>query len=214
MKAIETLNNDAFNMFQRGSWKKASRTWSEVLKNIAPEVRDLKFESDEDESAHLDLLVPLTLDVSQVDERIFPLFAQGLRFIRQSATPYTTHEYQRLAAVTCYNIGLCHHIQGLVEPQSLRKAIRAYRHARDILDTCTLFVQASVEDQVVALAITNNVGHILEQTYETDQALRQLHLLEAVLTTTMVCPQVLDFHLTCALFSRTECSLRLHAPAA
>jgi hypothetical protein len=216
MTTLETLNSEAMKLFAQGAWKDASKVFNEALKQIAPQVTQLCLcRGDENDSAEIALTcVPVALNVAAPDERIFPLFPQGLHYADLSADPCTS-EYQRVAAVTCYNIGLCNHILGLADPRSLQKAMRAYRHARDILDTCTMYINASSEDvKLIALAIANNVGHILELTYEKDRALNQLRELDNILASASFSPQLLDFHLTSSLFSRTECCYRLHAPAA
>jgi hypothetical protein len=215
MTTIETLNHEAMKLFARGAWKEASKAFNEVLKQIAPQVTQLSLCSgDENDSPIALTCVPVSLDVVTPDERIFPLFPQGLHYADLSPDPCTS-EYQRVAAVTCYNIGLCNHLLGLADRRSLQKAMRAYRHARDILDTCTMYINASSEDvKLVALAIANNLGHILELTYEKDRALNQLRELDNILASASFSPQLVDFHLTSSLFSRTECCYRLHAPAA
>jgi hypothetical protein len=216
MTTLETLNSKAMKLFAGGAWKEASKVFNEVLKQIAPKVTQLSLctSGDENDSDIALKCVPASLDVATPDERIFPLFPQGLHYADLSPEPCTS-EYQRVAAVTCYNIALCHHILGLADRRSLQKAMRAYRHARDILDTCTMYINASSEDvKLIALAIANNVGHILELTYEKDRALNQLRELDSILASASYSPQLLDFHLTSSLFSRTECCYRLHAPAA
>lgn len=216
MPMIEKQNAEAFAMFASGSFKEAAKVWNGVLRAVVPHVRDLTIFNDEEETSKITLLcVPVTPKVAPFDERIFPLFAQGILYTRPSPTPWSVAEYQRVAAVTCYNIGLCHHLQGLVERRCLQKAMRAYRHARDILDTCTMYINASTDDvKLIAMAITNNMGHVLEQSYETEQALRRLQELDSILSSTTYTDQLLDFHLTSSLYSRSQRCLHLHAPSA
>jgi hypothetical protein len=138
------------------------------------------------------------------------------------------------AATSLFNLGLCHHLQALLHGNRATtcydKALRAYDAAQRILEGAGLFdflsappLAAPHEHQELHLlifALTNNVGHVMDQLHAHDAAHQQLvllHLLAAALRRTSPASEAgpfAPFLLTAALHPRRNRGCPHPAPCA
>ena len=155
---------------------------------------------------------------SPVGDRIFAVFPRFFLPEARSTYGWTLEDYRLVAATTVYNIALSHHLQGSLRSDSrddFVKALKAYKAARDLLNSATADIAAaSGAVKLLALAISNNEGHLLEQSFDLDAATSCLHRLHSLLPHTEWSEDSVPFLLTAVLFPDHAGGPYLHAPIA
>lgn len=225
---IASLSAQALNNLSKGSFQESSRIWSCVLRQLLPHVLD----SSEDGGGavfqfggparcggvQIRCLSSLESTPSPTGDRIFAVFPRFFLPEESSTYGWTLEDYRLVAAATVYNIALSHHLQGLLRSDNREdyvKALKAYKAARDLLCSATAdFTMASGEAKLLALAISNNEGHLLEQSYDLDAATSCLHRLHSLLPHMDWSEDSVPFLLTAVLFPDHTGGQYLHAPIA
>jgi len=226
---IELLNAHAASLLSQGEMTEASKAWSYSLRQVLPLVLETSEETEfgamPESSVVKDhgIILQCMRDMPKVessDERVFSLFPHAFHYSKCESSQNAAcnlEETRQVAACIVYNIALCHHLlglQGACNRVQLNKALTAYKAARDLLYSTTSDITASNENtKILALAIANNEGHILDHLFEKEQAKQCLQQLRYILSRTCWSEVSEHFHVTAVLFPSLEC-LRLHAPAA
>jgi tetratricopeptide (TPR) repeat protein len=134
-------------------------------------------------------------------DRTFAVYASAIEYHasipRSSATAAAglLADDLAMAATSLFNLGLCHHLQALLRGDRATacydKALKAYDAAQRILEGAGLFDGLSAapwaapqqhhhELHLLMFALTNNVGHVLDQLHAHDAAHQQLVLLHVL----------------------------------
>ena len=136
-------------------------------------------------------------------DRTFAVYASAIQYcVSSHPSSVSMQDDLVLAATSVFNLGLCHHLQALLHgdqdaPKRYEKALRAYWASQRILEGSGLFCsscmmcrrphyeapEASREQQglrLLQLALTNNIGHVYDQTHSHDDARRQLEILHSL----------------------------------
>jgi predicted Zn-dependent protease with MMP-like domain len=196
MEAMDTiaLNNNAVDLMRQG-----------YLHDVNPDFRlalDKLHRIDEQEDVNLadNFVTPTFLSVRSVplehslsnsssyqDHHIFSLFDRALVIDGAELVAASSNaDKDCSAAVVLFNTGLAFHLQGRrdirSQQTSFKKALSFYKMAFEILERCSKSEEEEV-NQLVHLAVVNNMGHINSHFCEGTEAQNCLHLLQTMLET-------------------------------
>ena len=229
MHMILRLNARLCQGLSRGSFVDAAAVATQIVRLILPQLQESN-QDDRQASGRTPvavgrirlICVPARLPRDLPDERIFCVFCSSFKVcLEESAFRVTDSDLRVLAASAVYNIGLCFHLQSLVGAANrsslVDHALKAYRAAGMLLRPLPLSRGLAVpgpDALLLAMGITNNQGHLLEQRFDDArvlQCLRELHVLAAHTAWTEASAPL---HGTVVLFPSTDSGGSIHAPSA
>jgi tetratricopeptide (TPR) repeat protein len=188
---IISVNNNAVDLLRQGSFRKAIPVFLSALRElhsiVGVQKQDTNMDLDDDgsnlssTSVREVRSVPLGDALSYLkpsiyqDQDAFSIFDRAFLIDSSDLTSsiYSSEEGQSLTApVLLYNMGLAYQLLGMEDLRSqhsnLKKAMKAYRMAAAI-----------AKNDLVSLAVSNNMGHIYSQFCDTQESQRCLDCLQA-----------------------------------
>jgi hypothetical protein len=226
------LNKRAVALMREGFFMDAYTVLHEALEALKNKVSESEPTQDLDSSLEGSLLpvgVRYGAGAETIEKNAFSFYPQAFDFSgSDSELTATSLNDVRMAAVCLYNFGLCFHVQGLGRPSSRQyfaKALQMYATALSLLEATS--GHTDNRDQLLKLALYNNVGHIHScehKAVEIQDCLEHLRsILESSterssqpalqgcdLASTLHGLKYLDFHLNVVILYGT----RRHSPAA
>jgi tetratricopeptide (TPR) repeat protein len=186
---IIALNNDAVNLMRHGSFQNAIPYFLSALRELhritgvqkqsmnidpiadddsklsRPFVREVRSVALGDTLSYLKPSIYRDQDAFSVFDRAFLIDSFDL------ASIYSSEGQKSTTAVLLYNMGLAYQLLGMqdfpTQQRNLKKAMKVYRMA------------AAIANDLVSLAVSNNMGHIYSHFCETQDSQRCLDSLRA-----------------------------------
>jgi tetratricopeptide (TPR) repeat protein len=190
MQAMDIIevNNNAVNLMRRGSFRKAIPFFLSALRELH-RITGLQRQSTnmnpiDDDSKRSRTLVREVRSVAlgdtlsylkpsiYQDQDAFSVFDRAFLIDSSaSASIYSSEGQNFTTTVLLYNMGLAHQLLGMQDlpsrQRNLKKAMKVYRMA------------AAIANDLVSLAVSNNMGHIYSYFCETQESQRCLDYLQA-----------------------------------
>jgi tetratricopeptide (TPR) repeat protein len=181
---IITVNNNAVNLMRQGSFQQAIPFFLSALRELhrVTEVQkqNTSMEPIDDDNIVREVRsVPLGDTLSYLkpsiyqDQDAFSIFDRAFMIDTSSdlASIYSSEGQNDTIPVLLYNMGLAYQLLGMEDTRSqhsnLKKAMKVYRMA------------AAIANDVVSLAVSNNMGHIYSQFCDTQESQRCLNSVQA-----------------------------------
>lgn len=138
---------------------------------------------------------PLSVDATSSHlasgDRTFAAYACAFQYHPSPRFAADLEDDIATAATSVFNLGVCHHLQALLHGDMAttcyEKALKAYDASQKILEAAGFLDGTSSSQpyaaprhqalELLLLAVTNNVGHILDQLHAHDASHQQLELL-------------------------------------
>src|SRR3569623_841352 len=137
LSSISDLSYRAVELLRNGSYDESIQTWAAILRCVLTHIEEREEARMWPESVpcHGSSIVAVHLHqpCTKHDETTFSLFNRALVFVANSDDASSPLNYDRLAAMCLFNIGLCRHIAGLQtetsKVENLKQAIVHYKKA-------------------------------------------------------------------------------------
>lgn len=204
---IDDMSAKAFVLFSTGHIQEASQMWHGVVRRLLPLVTSDLAEPGLGNSeaecltrtlvAHppWEMASPAHSSLITSEDRTFAVYASAVQYAAHPSVARTLDDDLALAATSVFNLGLFHHLQGLLgggesdASRSYEKALRAYRASQQILEgsgLCGSLEEADPQPPqhpgliLLQLALANNMGHLHDQMHSHDDARLQLGILRSL----------------------------------
>jgi tetratricopeptide (TPR) repeat protein len=195
---VIAVNNNAVNLVQQGSFQAAILLFISALRELhrftGVQKQNMNMDPIDDEKDNNSAISAAVREVRSIplgdalsylkpsiyqDQDAFSIFDRAFLIDSSelsSSTIYSSEGQHFTAPVLLYNMSLAYQLLGMEDVRSqhsnLRKAMKAYRMAAAI-----------ARNDLVSLAVANNMGHIYSQFCNTQESQRCLDYLQAGLST-------------------------------
>jgi tetratricopeptide (TPR) repeat protein len=195
---VIAVNNNAVNLVQQGSFQEAILLFISALRELhrftGVQKQTMNMDPIDDEKDNNSVISAAVREVRSIplgdalsylkpsiyqDQDAFSIFDRAFLIDSSelsTSTIYSSEGQHFTAPVLLYNMGLAYQLLGMEAVRSqhsnLRKAMKAYRMAAAI-----------ARNDLVSLAVANNMGHIYSQFCNTQESQRCLDSLQAGLST-------------------------------
>jgi hypothetical protein len=219
----DSLTSKAARLFSASKFLEASRLWWSVFELLRPRLRN-------EEGASVAALSATGHDVVCIEAKpsstsldhagAISIYRSAIGYVRSPGLAWTNDDCRRAAAAAWYNMALAHHLHGMSDANnssSIKTALKAYGVARSLLASVARGRDArSLPEDVklLALAATNNRGHVLSSLHEAAAAGESWLHIRSLVSRTVLTAQTLHFFASAAAYPAEDGVPALPAPAA